>query len=52
MTSNEAEQSARIIEDIFENEDNISPTTAVRVFKLIGRLLSANEYCNKESNRD
>ena len=43
MTSNEFEQAARIIETIFQAEEQISPFTVAEMFRVYARMLSCRE---------
>ena len=38
MTRNQATQIARIIEDVFQHEEQIDPRTVALMFDMIGRL--------------
>lgn len=43
MTKNEYDQVARIIENIFQAEEKVSPFTVAEMFRLIGNLISIDE---------
>ncbi len=39
MTKNEAEQIARIINNVFEHEEQVDPRTISKMFQYMGRML-------------
>ncbi len=49
MTKTEADQVARIIEDIFQYEEQIDPRTVALVFKYLGRMNSLEQLLYETS---